>query len=332
VFQLKYLHPLVPSRAASFAASVVLAAGCGGGGGTASDPKAAHVTLTADRAVIQPGETVTLAWTSRNASEVETSNFGADRLSGTLAVAPTFTSDYTITVSGSGTHAATVRVAVDRPRPRFVLVGNAADPEVPQIQAILQQAGDVTVQASLPPATAYDAVVVHTSAAVGPAERAAVQAALTANKGVVLVGFAPTKLATGASTFGSGDVLDTSAVAAWFGGVTEVRKGIPWEASPYRSGVNLGFFALPADVDPKLPTYADPGGGDDKRLPVVESGRIGAAAYRTIATRNRAIGFAFRPPAGGRVAWQWHSGGFDPASQPRVSAMFRAACLWAACP
>ncbi|MGV3615166.1 MAG: hypothetical protein ACO1SV_07505 [Fimbriimonas sp.] len=325
-------HPL-----AGLLLAACLLPGCGGGGSKdVVDPNDPAITLTADHYLVEPGEPVTLAWSSRNADEVTTSNLGVVDVNGTLTVIPTFTSDYTLTVAGSGTDTATVRVTVDRPRPRFAVVGNAADPEIPQIQALLQQAGTVTVTPSLPAASTYDAVVIHGSGSVGPSDASAVQATLSSNKGVVLVGFAPTKLATGNASFtddggASDEALDTSPIASWFGGVTEVVRGATTFTSPWQTGVNLGYFALPTAVDPAGVTY-DSGDGDDPRLPAIESGRVGAAAYRTIATNYRAIGFAFRPPTGGRVAWQWHSGGFDPGSQARVSALFRTACMWAACP
>lgn len=327
----------LPLTLAGIFAAAFFLSGCGGGGSKDPvDPNDAAVSLTANHYLVEPGEAVTLTWTSRNADEVTTSNLGVDDVNGTLTVNPTFTSDYTITVAGSSADSATVRVTVDRPRPRFAVVGNSADPEVPQIQSILQQSGTVTVAPSLPAASAYDAVVIHGSGSVGPSDATAVQAALSSNKGVVLVGFAPTKLASGRYSFtddgsATDEALDTSPIASWFGGVTEVVRGATTFTSPWRSGANLGYFALPTAVDPAGVTY-DSGNGDDLRLPAIESGRVGAAAYRTIATDYRAIGFAFRPPTGGRVAWQWHSGGFDPGSQARVSALFRTTCMWAACP
>lgn len=327
-------------------AALALAAGCGGKGtGQADDPNAPKVTLSASRTLVKPGEAVALSWTSRNAAQVDSSNLGTQSVNGTVTVAPTFTSDYAISVSGTGGRSrAGVRVMVDRPAPRFAVVGDPSDPEVPQIQAALMQAGAVSVGPGLPSdASTYDALVIHGSGSVSPADRPAVESALAAGKGVVLVGLAPSRLSTGLAAFttngsATDEKLDTAAVAAWFGGVTELDKGLGGGVSmPYAAKVDLPYFALPASlVDPDKEPYLS-GNGDDPRLPRVGSGRVGAAAYRVLASSgffsdDSTAAFAFRVPSGGRVYWQWHSSGFDPASQADVSAIFRAGATWAACP
>ena len=63
-----------------------------------------------------------------NANSVKTSNIGTTTVNGTLAVSPTFSSDYTITVSGQSDKTATLHITVTRPAPRFILVGNPSHP------------------------------------------------------------------------------------------------------------------------------------------------------------------------------------------------------------
>ncbi len=71
------------------------------------------VTLAASSTSVAPGQTVTLTWSSTNATSVVSSNFGATAVSGTKDVAPTATTSYTITVQGpSGQATATVEVTV----------------------------------------------------------------------------------------------------------------------------------------------------------------------------------------------------------------------------
>lgn len=325
--------PLVLRLALSFLPLLVLLTGCGGAGGSSADPDAASVTLRADRTTIRPGETATLSWSSRNADEVATSNLGVTTVNGSLAVSPTFTTEYTVTVAGNGRSTSRVTVVVDRPRPRFALIGSTSDPEVPAIQSLLSGVGTVYVRSAIPVFDSFDGLVIHGSAPVGPADAATVQSALAANKGVVLVGFAPSKLATGQGGFtndgsDTDEELDTSAIAGWFG-ATRLNRRIG--LSDYDTAVRLSYFALPSSVDPTQRFY-EPGGGDDSELPSVENGLIGATSYRTIENGFHALGFASALPSGGRVYWQWHSSGFDAPSQANVSALFRQACLWAASP
>lgn len=91
--------------------------GVGPGGETTATVKVTVrpvVTLTASKSLINPNESVTLAWTSSpNVTQVASSNFGAASPSGTLNHTPPETMTYTITVSdGESTATASVRVEV----------------------------------------------------------------------------------------------------------------------------------------------------------------------------------------------------------------------------
>lgn len=314
----------------------VTAFGCGGstnsstGGGTET-----RISLTVDRTTITPGEAVTLSWSSQNASSVKTTNLGVTDVNGSLVVSPKFTSDYTITVTGDTEKRATAHVTVTRPTPRFLVVGNLANPEVPEIQSALQGIGTVSVQSTIPTSsTTYDALILHVSGTFGPAEQATVQAALAANKGVLFVGFAPSKLATGASAFttsgsATDDILDVSPIGGFFGGVTELIRSVPSTVVSYQTPVKLDFFALPLSADPSQSLYITDT-GDNSRLPAVQAGEVSASGYRVLRDDEHALAFVNRMPTAGRIAWQWHVQGFDASLNQEVTALFKTEALFVA--
>lgn len=322
----------------------VLGGGCGGSGAsstgsTGSNPTQTTVSLTADHPTITLGQAVNLTWFSQNASSVTTSNIGATTVNGTLAVSPTFSSDYTITVFGQNSVTSSVHITVTRPTPRFIIVGSSAHPDIPQIQALLQKVGTVTVQSTMPASTSsYDAVVIHGSGSISPVDQPTITAALAANKGVVLLGLAPSEISNGLGAYTTTNSptdskLDTTAIAAWFGGVTELDRSTNGAAPS--SVANLSFFALPknADLSTRITSI---GGGDDPQLGNAPSGLVGVTCYSSIFTQGEnpamTFGFAFRPPTGGRLYFQWHYQGFDSTHEPEVAGIFTNASLWAASP
>ena len=58
------------------------------------------VTLAAALTTINAGQSTTLTWSSTHATDVVSSNFGATDVSGTKQMSPSWTTTYTITVSG----------------------------------------------------------------------------------------------------------------------------------------------------------------------------------------------------------------------------------------
>jgi len=79
------------------------------------------VRLTATPAVIAPGASTTLTWTSRNALAVDGSNFGASAVNGALVVTPAATTTYTLAVRAGAERAeasATVTLLVMPPPPQ----------------------------------------------------------------------------------------------------------------------------------------------------------------------------------------------------------------------
>lgn len=86
------------------------------------------VNLVATPTAIEPGQRVTLSWTSVNATHVVSSSFGATAVSGTAIITPTVTTTFTITVrhgaSQMDTSTATVTVVVKKPVPTIALTAS----------------------------------------------------------------------------------------------------------------------------------------------------------------------------------------------------------------
>ena len=86
---------------------------------------AVTVSLAADKATIDAGQSVTLTWTSNGATQVQSSNFGATEVSGTKMVSPQETTTYTITVKkGSQQATGSVTVTVNNIPPTITLTAS----------------------------------------------------------------------------------------------------------------------------------------------------------------------------------------------------------------
>jgi peptidoglycan-associated lipoprotein len=82
-------------------------------------PPAATVTLTAEPSTIERGQSVTLSWTSENATVLDLQpEVGKVQTSGSQTVTPQDSTTYTLTATGpGGTNTATARVTVTVPPP-----------------------------------------------------------------------------------------------------------------------------------------------------------------------------------------------------------------------
>ena len=82
-------------------------------------PPAPTVTLTAEPSTIERGQSVTLSWTSQNATTLDLEpTVGKVQAEGSTTVTPQDSTTYTLTVTGpGGTQAATARVTVTVPPP-----------------------------------------------------------------------------------------------------------------------------------------------------------------------------------------------------------------------
>jgi peptidoglycan-associated lipoprotein len=77
------------------------------------------VTLTAEPSTIEKGQSVTLSWSSQNATDLDLQpGVGTVQASGSTSVTPQDSTTYTLTVKGAGgTQSATARVTVTQPPP-----------------------------------------------------------------------------------------------------------------------------------------------------------------------------------------------------------------------
>ena len=82
-------------------------------------PAAPTVTLTAEPSTVEKGRSVTLSWTSENATDLDLQpGLGKVQATGSTNVTPTDSTNYTLTVTGpGGTDTATARVTVTIPPP-----------------------------------------------------------------------------------------------------------------------------------------------------------------------------------------------------------------------
>ena len=82
-------------------------------------PPAPTVTLTAEPSTIEKGQSVTLSWSSQNATDLDLQpDVGKVQASGSSSVTPQDSTTYTITATGpGGTQSATARVTVTMPPP-----------------------------------------------------------------------------------------------------------------------------------------------------------------------------------------------------------------------
>ena len=107
-------------------AALSIATGCGGGSGgngttespgptptPAASPNAQPtLVLSADQQELLRGQSTTLQWNTPNATTVVESNFGATTISGTLAVQPTQTTTYSLTVRNASGQTVVASVTV----------------------------------------------------------------------------------------------------------------------------------------------------------------------------------------------------------------------------
>ena len=270
---------------------------------------------SADR--LKNGESVTLTWSASGASQIVSSSFGAASLQGAINVTPAATTTYTITVGGAtGPNASqSVTVEVSGGAPRFLLIGNSENADVTKIQALLQTMGPVNVQNTMPnDGAAFDAVVIHESASITPADARKVQTILGQGKGVVLVQRTPRLLATG-------DIKksDVSAIASWFGGVTSLEgpgAKAAWKVRPGSGTVTVPNTLCGKQISASGATFAKSVGDN---VDVVDGAAIkplGIASWMDIGA------FGFKPQSGGRVYFQGSSNGTSLSSGSMLDRIF----------
>ena len=89
---------------------------------TEAPPIPPTITLNASSTSVIQGNSVTLTWSSTDATSVSSSNFGATTVNGSLVVTPSVTTTYNITVSGpGGSVSASITVNVSASAPTITL-------------------------------------------------------------------------------------------------------------------------------------------------------------------------------------------------------------------
>lgn len=310
--------------------SSVLLAGCGTGsslnsGGTnGSGSTNPSVALSSSKGAINPGDVITLTWAAQNANTFVSSNFGAAAASGSIQVSPAATTEFFVTVSGSGQSVTSKTTVTVNNKARFVLVGNPTAAGVSDLQSLLTTIGTVAVQADIPaPSADFDAVVLHQSGNLTTTTAPKVQALVDASKGVVVVGWAPAPL-VGINNPTSQSSVDTSKIASWLG-ATKLQPGGYIAYDIARS--NAGFFALPPG-DAGAQVYLGSISGDPWIIPAF----LGASDDKVISTSSgnqETLAYAFKPESA-RVYWQWSTSGQNAQYRDTVIAIFKTGALWAA--
>lgn len=309
---------LYPPLTAAIAVLLALS-GCGGGGLGSSG---ASLSLSRSKPVIAYGESVTVSWNSNKVEEIVESKTNLaldfDDTSGSISDKPAFDTTYTITARTEDNEEITrsVSVQVAKSAKKIVVVADQASTGVSQIRDYVQGLTEqpVTVSLGLPNLSAVDALVVHESANIAPAQQSAVKSFLDSGKGVLLIGRAVRKLASGNINQDS-----TSAISSWFGGTTSVSTnsiGNVYYVASSPSGVPLSNVAF----------------GDRAPYPSVIGcyGTSAQAVWLSGTAHSACVAFAYKPSSGGRAAYAGGVPTGNPEDETAARTVFLSLVRWAA--
>ncbi len=309
------MHPTKIKFIALSSISLILTS-CGGSVG--SDPNASSISLTASSPTISYGQTVNINWIGHNIQNIDSSNFqaGSNALTGSITDKPAITTTYTITARGNDSqlYTSTVTVNLVKGNKKILFVGDVAQSGVNQIIEFIQGMTTQTVQVSptLPSSFTADVVVLSRSASVSPSDVSAVQAQLTAGKGVVVISVAAQLLATG-----NINNSDVSAIGSFLAGVTDSTNndslnsslvttspiGLPFGATILGEEIN-GDSLSPISANAILTTQNSPwqsGGHSGFCYSPASGGRIAYAGQAPI--DNSKVGIATRTMLLSEIRW-----------------------------
>jgi|SRR5579871_200090 len=302
------------------ATGLIFLAGCGGSGSSSNGSPNPSVTLTSSVAQVSYGQPVTISWHSSNADTVQ-SNFGAgsSQINGSFTDTPAADATYSITVSNSGAlggstpATATVTVHVVKGTKRILAIADNTKPETATVIQFLQSITTVPVTVSLTLPSSFSAdVLVFGNGTYSPADWPKVTSFLSAGGGVVLVGAATQKLATGDTTNGN-----ISAIGNVLAGATQIGTDT-LEGSTVVSTAQPGF-TLSATV------YGVSGLPDYNHVSPVS---ISAIRLTTASSSNGYGAFAYSPPSGGRIAYLSDVLIDNSPSSVATSVLLDAECRW----
>lgn len=281
----------VPLRTSLLVLSAALAlSGCGGGGGAL----ASHaVSLSASQTSIKYGDPVTISWTTSGTDTsfqngIESCNFADVKTplntAGSITDHPAITTTYTMAVkrNDGSTGSDQVTVTVAKSVARFLVVGDAASADSGTAMAMLPEVTSVapTLSATLPASpTGFDAVVLTSSGSLSIADQSKVLAWLAAGKGVIVVGAAANKIATGDPSN-----TNVSAIAGWLGGATTY----------YSAGTTAVF----ADTDANLGVATNRGRTVSWPFASYRTDSVGAAVPQTVGAGGYVVSFSASSGAG----------------------------------
>lgn len=303
-------------RRITLAASIALAGllGCGGSGSTTGGQGSAELALKASASSIRYGDPVSISWSSSELDKITSSNFGVGsrQFSGSLVDRPASTTTYLLTGESysSGEIAKAVTVKVLPSSKRVLLVADAAIAGAPQLAEVLQQATTYPIVTSLtiPSTTTADVVVLAgSSGSFGPSDEPKIRSFLAAGKGVIVIGRAIRKLATGNVENGS---LGT-AVGTWLAGANTSIE-------------NYGASIVTSS--PGIPISATLYGKSFKDAWALRP--IATSAHEISIDGNRSVAFLYSPAIGGRVGYLGNVGIESSASSHTTQAVLLTQLRW----
>jgi hypothetical protein len=311
---------------------VTLMAGCGGSpAGGVNSPPSETLVVSPGNVRMRPGGTFAferiagsdqhsyVTWSASNGTinGTEQGIFKAPAAAGAYLVRATSNLDPQVT--------GTTTVVVDPAAPTISvrLIGNSQIAEVSQTKAILELKGfSVTTSPSLTGVPTEDVILIHSSIALSPVvnEEQLCEDTLRVGKGLVWLG-------RGLGGPGTTN-LDTSGIAAWFGAM-RINTGL--NTYDFTTNHSTGSFPLPAGILPgakaarRTGSAANWGVFANQVLPLAVP-----ILTNDYPAQSEVLGaFAFTPPIGGRVYFQFHPYGFDQKTRGTTILMLMAGTAWA---
>lgn len=311
-----FVIPMRPSyapRLLSLSLLTLSLLACGGAGGLGSNSPS--VSLSASRSSISYGQSVTIGWSSKKISSIESSNFrvGSSALDGSITDTPATTTTYKVTGYGEDgkRYSGSVTINVNKGPKTILFIGDTSQAGVNQqiefVQGLTTQS--VQVSGTVPSTISADVVILSNGANIKPSDRTAIQNQLNRGAGVVFVGDSPRMLATGDS-----NIYDISAIGSFFAGATRCDSGSYFDiVSSSPAGIPFGSTLL--DV------YEFIGGGVG---PITSS-----ATLLTSNSSGTFGGFLYSPSSGGRLAYVGQIPIEGDDAHTAVRALFLSEVRWA---
>ncbi|MEI7575537.1 MAG: hypothetical protein WCK51_01495 [Armatimonadota bacterium] len=289
---------------------------CGGAGGVGANGPS--VSLSASKLSIAYGQPVTISWSSKKISSIESSNFrvGSASVDGSITDTPGSTTTYSITGYGEdgNRYTGSVTVSVAKGSKSILVVGDVAQSGVNQIIEQIQAVSSATVQvlATVPATISSDVVVLLSDSNVTSSDVNKIKSQLSRGGGVVLVGNSSRLLATG-----SASNTDVSPIGSFCAGVTECVGDDLNSSSLLISPVSFPYGATVLDREVRGYSMS-PISATATPLTQVSPWQSGGYS-----------GFLYSPSTGGRVAYAGSAPADNSESSAAMRAIFLSEVRWA---